>query len=60
MKNTVETAAGCRYQTKMDKRSGFWQIDLTERATGRPLGKSFPLHCQRRHPELAKIPTYLT
>ena len=30
MKNTVETAAGCRYKTKMDKRSGFWQIDLTE------------------------------
>ena len=32
MENTVETAAGCRYKTKMDKRSGFWQIDLTERA----------------------------
>ena len=28
----METAAGCRYKTKMDKRSGFWQIDLTERA----------------------------
>ena len=32
MENTVETAAGCRYKTKMDKRSSFWQIDLTERA----------------------------
>ena len=32
MENTVETAAGCRYKTKMDKRSGFWQIDLTESA----------------------------
>ena len=32
MENTVETAAGCRYKTKMDKRSGFWQIDLTKRA----------------------------
>ena len=32
MENTVETAAGCRYKTKMDKRSGLWQIDLTERA----------------------------
>ena len=27
--------------------------------TGRPLGKTFFLHCQRRHPELPKIPTYL-
>ena len=32
MENTVEAAAGCRYKTKMDKRSGFWQIDLTEHA----------------------------
>ena len=24
-----------------------------------PLGKTFFLHCQRRHPELPKIPTYL-
>ena len=28
----METAAGCRYKTKMDKGSGFRQIDLTERA----------------------------
>ena len=27
--------------------------------TGRPLGKTFFLHCQRRHPELPKIPIYL-
>ena len=27
--------------------------------TGRPLGKTFFLHCQRRHPELPKTPTYL-
>ena len=27
--------------------------------TGRPSGKTFFLHCQRRHPELLKIPTYL-
>ena len=27
--------------------------------TGRPLGKTFFLLCQRRHPELPKIPTYL-
>ena len=27
--------------------------------TGRPLPKTFLLHCQRRHPELPKIPTYL-
>ena len=24
-----------------------------------PFGKTFFLHCQRRHPELPKIPTYL-
>ena len=29
------------------------------RGTGRPLGKTFFLHCQRRHPKLSKIPTYL-
>ena len=28
-------------------------------ATGRPLRKTFFLQCQRRHPELPKIPTYL-
>ena len=27
--------------------------------TGRPLGKTFFLQCQRRDPELPKIPTYL-
>ena len=27
--------------------------------TGRPLGKTFLLQCQRRHPQLPKIPTYL-
>ena len=27
--------------------------------TGRPLGKTFFLQCQRRHPEVPKIPTYL-
>ena len=27
--------------------------------TGRPLGKTFFLQCQRRHPDLPKIPTYL-
>ena len=32
MENSVETAAGCRYKTKMDMRSGFPQIDPTERA----------------------------
>ena len=29
------------------------------RGTGRPHGKTFFLHRQRRHPELPKIPTYL-
>ena len=27
--------------------------------TGRPLGKTVFLHCQRRHPELPMTPTYL-
>ena len=30
MESTVETAARCSSKTKMDKRSGFWQIDLME------------------------------
>ena len=29
MESTLETIASCRYKTKMDKRSGFWQVDLT-------------------------------
>ena len=29
MVNTLECIAKCRYKTKMDKRSGFWQVDLT-------------------------------
>ena len=28
MENTLERIAKCRYKTKMDKRSGFWQVDL--------------------------------
>ena len=29
MENTLERIAQCRFKTKMDKRSGFWQVDLT-------------------------------
>ena len=29
MENTLERIAKCRYKTKMEKRSGFWQVDLT-------------------------------
>ena len=29
MESTHEKIASCRYKTKMDKRSGFWQVDLT-------------------------------
>ena len=29
MELTLEKIASCRYRTKMDKRSGFWQVDLT-------------------------------
>ena len=32
MEKTVENAADCKFKTKMDKRSGFWQVELTERA----------------------------
>ena len=27
MENTLKCIAKCRYKTKMDKRSGFWQVD---------------------------------
>ena len=29
MESTLEKIASRRYKTKMDKRSGFWQVDLT-------------------------------
>ena len=29
MESTLEKIASCRYKTKMDERSGFWQVDLT-------------------------------
>ena len=32
MENTLERIAKCRYKTKMDKRSDFWQVDLTAAA----------------------------
>ena len=32
MENTLERIAKCRYKTKMDKRSRFWQVDLTAAA----------------------------
>ena len=32
MENTVKRIAKCRYNTKMNKRSGFWQGDLTAAA----------------------------
>ena len=32
MENTLERIAKCRYKTKMEKRSGFWQVDLTAAA----------------------------
>ena len=32
MENTLEHIAKCRYKTKMDKSSGFWQVDLTAAA----------------------------
>ena len=32
MESTLEKTASCRYTTKMDKRSGLWQMDLTPNA----------------------------
>ena len=32
MENILERIAKGRYKTKMDKRSGFWQVDLTAAA----------------------------
>ena len=32
MENTLERIAKCRYKTKMDKRSGFSQVDPTAAA----------------------------
>ena len=32
MENILEPIAKCRYKTKMDKRSGFWRVDLTAAA----------------------------
>ena len=32
MKNTLARIAKCRFKTKLDKRSGFWQVDLTRAA----------------------------
>ena len=32
MESTLEKKASCRYKTEKDKRSGFWQVDLTPNA----------------------------
>ena len=32
MENTLQRIANCRFKTKMDKPSGFWQVDLTRAA----------------------------
>ena len=32
VESTLEKIGSCRYKTKMDKRSGFWQVDLTPNA----------------------------
>ena len=31
MENTCERMAKCRFKSKLDLRSGFWQVELTER-----------------------------
>ena len=32
MGSTLKKIASCRYKTKMDKRSGFWRVDLMSNA----------------------------
>ena len=32
METTLERIAKCQFKTKMDKRSGFWQVELTQAA----------------------------
>ena len=32
MKSTLEKIVSCRYKTKMDQHSGFWQVHLTPNA----------------------------
>ena len=32
MENTLERIVKCQFKTRMDKRSGFWQVDLTRAA----------------------------
>ena len=32
IESTLQKIASCRYKTKIDKRSGFWQVDLTPNA----------------------------
>ena len=34
MESTLEKIASCRYKTKMDKRSGFWQVDPDAQRAG--------------------------
>ena len=36
MESTLEKIVSCRYKTKMDKRSGFWQVDLMPKAQELP------------------------
>ena len=36
MENTLQRIAKCRYKTKMDKLSGFWQVDLTTAGQVKP------------------------
>ena len=32
LEQALERAAHCRFKSKLDKRSGFWQVELTKRA----------------------------
>ena len=38
MRSTLEKIPSCRYKTRMDKHSGFWQMDLTPNAQVMPFG----------------------
>ena len=63
MESTLEKIASCRYKTKMDKRSGFWQVDLTPNAVGttglhHPSGEGVQVegHAVRRGQRTRSIP----
>ena len=54
IENTLERLAKCRYKTKMDRRSGFWQVDLTAPALFQELMNKI-LYILRRRPLVQEL-----